>query len=141
MKLNKTFLHAFYFANVQIKTKCKCKDFLIFFSRSPHEKIAFAHPVQNYLGGTRLFLLICNNDSCTIPRKIDENTNWNIIWLNQSGLVQFFFAKTNKQYNFNLCRYVYYLHSNKSNHEESWEVHPADRLLVNCIALQPDIDL
>ena len=59
----------------------------------PHEKIASAHPVLNYLGGTRLFLLICNNDSCTIPRKIDENTNWNIIWLNQSGLVQFFLQK------------------------------------------------
>ena len=113
------------------------KSFLVV----PPWKNCFRPPCSKLLRDTRLFLLICNNDSCTIPRKIDENTNWNIIWLNQSGLVQFFFAKTNKQYNFNLCRYVYYLHSNKSNHEESWEVHPADRLLVNCIALQPDIDL
>ena len=93
IKLNKTFLDAFYFANVQIKTKCK----------------DFRPPCSKLLRGIRLFLLICNNDSCTIPRKIDENTKWNIIWLNQSGLVQFFFAKTNKQYNFNFCRYIYYL--------------------------------
>ena len=59
------------------------------------------------------------------------------ITIKSGACAKIFFAKQILQYNFS----IYGLHSNKSNHVESLEVHPDVRLLVNCIALQPDIDL